>query len=194
MLGLNEKHTGVWNSEDITFSQSIESKTERVSAELARADERLKEMWPLKLLKHTIKKILLNFNDGSFAWGIEGSFWLETYNLNSPVSDFFKEIFYFGSHSTGCANTHKIWINLTQALWISCLFFSLFSSSPSFDVNNTIIVTKLACIGIFLFNMLFEARARYIFTFVPIFIFLSTSGIENFIAIVRNSFNKIKNR
>ena len=39
------------------------------------------------------------------------------------------------------------------------------------------IVLYLSLLGLFLFEMLFEARARYLYTYVPLFIMIGTMGI-----------------
>ena len=38
---------------------------------------------------------------------------------------------------------------------------------------------QLSVLGLMLYLQIFEAHARYLYTFVPIFVFLATEGIDN---------------
>ena len=41
------------------------------------------------------------------------------------------------------------------------------------------IFVQIICIGIILFNMIFEARARYLFAYIPYFVLLATLSFND---------------
>lgn len=43
------------------------------------------------------------------------------------------------------------------------------------------IFVQIICIGIILFNMIFEARARYLFAYVPYFVLLATLSFNDLV-------------
>ena len=118
------------------------------------------------------KKLLTNFNDGTFAWEGEGSFYYEVPERNNLISDTITS-FYRSDKK------YNSWfIQLEQSLWLFVLLGCIFmvKKSPSREES----VLELSLIGLFFFVMLFEARARYLFCFAPIFITCAMLGFYNF--------------
>jgi membrane protein YdbS with pleckstrin-like domain len=71
---------------------------------------------------------------------------------------------------------------ITQSLWLWVLIFSLgfiipvqYNNHSYFSIDNVI---YLSIIGFVLYVMIFEARARYLFVFAPIFIVCAFIGFE----------------
>ena len=63
-----------------------------------------------------------------------------------------------------------------QTLWFGCLAGLLLGFRLAGE-RKEIGVLKLSVIGIFLFETIFEARARYLFLYVPFILLLAMMGI-----------------
>ena len=64
-----------------------------------------------------------------------------------------------------------------QIAWIIISIGLVFSISK--EKNEYIDIGKLAIIGMVLFLLLFEGRARYLINHIPIFILVGTCGLKN---------------
>lgn len=175
MMGQNLESNGVYSEGDVAFSMSIKTKQERKEANKEKAKERIQIM--LKegtFLSHLQKKALVNFNDGTFAWGKEGGFIKTEYaGRNQFVSPFLKKVIYPSGEYRKLVSTFK------QIMWLTILFFCigvvLLVKSDS-SKKEEVVIMSLATIGVFLFVMIFEARARYLYTYVPFLVILASIG------------------
>ena len=139
------------------------------------------------LLRHTARKSLVIFNDGTFAWGVEGSFYAKIFaEKNSYMSPLLRDLFY----STGHA--HKKLATMEQALWLFTLLMSGLCFILKKDKFLTTIATSL--VGIIMFNFLFEARARYVMIYVPIFIFLAMISLRHITEVIAKKINVMKSK
>ena len=174
MMGLNTETNGVWNGGDVSFSASFQNPKVRRQQNLKMLKKRIKELTALELVKYERNKILINFDDGTFYFGGEGSFYILSYydgiKLNKFVTSF--------AYSTG---EYYIYISsIRQAIWLVVLILMLFSV---WRKNNTVVnVVQLSLVGLFLFEMLFEARSRYLFIYVPYFIILAVIGVDKILS------------
>lgn len=174
MMGLNSETNGVWYEPDVQLSQSIPAKEERRAAQIEVIKQRMNDYGIAGFLNHMWKKTLVIFNDGSFAWGVEGGFYAEVYDdKNSMAAPFLKSIFYSDNPN------HLKLLTAEQMLWITSLFFSPGIAVIRKNKVNSVIV--LSIIGIILFNYLFEARARYIMLYVPYVIIAASVSIDSII-------------
>ena len=178
MMGWNEKGGGIWYLDDLLFSKSFNSYDERNKANIQEFKSRIKNMKFKGIIKQLTRKTLTNYNDGTFAYGKEGDFYLEDYNdgniqLRKLFSNIYKE------------NGKYYWIfkQIMQILWITVLFFNIFSLSK----NKKIQVLQLSIIGLTLFELLFEARARYLFAYTPIYIIIACVGFDNIIKLLKKT-------
>lgn len=179
MMGMNQESWGVWNQEDFDFSLTIDGKEERYQKDLSRLKERIQEYGVSGVILQMQKKTLINFNDGSFAWGNEGNFYATPNSNDSKISNFLKSIFYQNEQGT----RYKYLFGIQHFIWLFVLILSLFCCfkiAGSLEVKYVIL---LALIGIVVFVTLFEARGRYIFNYVPIFVLAAICGMENVINI-----------
>lgn len=121
---------------------------------------------------------MTNYYNGTFAWAAEGTFFSEIFNQkNTPICDFLRSLYYTRDYAS-IGKYYILWSNFEQMLWITILFFNVFSySAPK---NNAIRVIMLSLLGLTIFELIFEARARYLFIFSPLFIVLALYGF-NFI-------------
>ena len=178
MMGWNEEGGGIWYLDDLLFSKSFNSYDERNKANIQEFKSRIKNMKFKGIIKHVIRKTLTNYNDGTFAYGKEGNFYLEDYNtgniqLRKILSNIYKE------------NGKQYWIfkQIMQILWITVLFFNIFS----FSKNKKIQVLQLSILGLTLFELLFEARARYLLAYAPIYIIIACVGFDNIIKLLKKT-------
>ncbi len=183
MMGLNDKYNGGYNQEDINYSASFNTKKERQKANLYIAKNRLKEFGFVGLVKHLTKKTLTNFGDGTFAWGAEGSFFYETYeDKNQFMSPLLKSVYYLNG------SNYYVWATIEQSCWIFVLIgiMGLLNDSKS---KSRLFTFMLSLLGLMIFELIFEPRARYLFTYVPVFIILSISGWNQVIIISKRELN-----
>ena len=114
-----------------------------------------------------------NFNDGTFAWGREGSFFFEIFENDSFIAMLTRNLYY----DTG--QYRYIFEGITQTLWIVILMLILGTVFYNTSENKEVVILLwITLIGVFLFESLFESRARYIYTYSPVFIVLSVIGLQ----------------
>lgn len=178
-MGLNESTNGDWNYDDVMFSQSFYTKEDRDAANLVVIKDRLKNFNIHTFAKHYSKKTLLNYNDGTFSWEKEDEFYLRILPKENILSKITRNIYY----SEG--KYYKYFSFFQQASWLVILllcFISVRNKKYDNDYgNNYKPIIYMTLIGLFIFLTLFEARARYLFTNVPIFIICAMYGLENII-------------
>ena len=170
MMGLNEETNGVWSGSDVSFSASFPNREFRIKNNLEECKKRLNNLKFSGTVKHLRNKILVNFNDGTFFFGEEGNFYVSYYwnefRMNRFVTDF--------AYSTG---KYYIYVSsIRHAVWLFILLLLLFCYSKK--NNREILVIQLSLIGLVLFEILFEARSRYLFIYVPYFIILAIFAIN----------------
>ncbi|MCR5793620.1 MAG: glycosyltransferase family 39 protein [Lachnospiraceae bacterium] len=175
MMGLNDETDGACLPADSYISLSPATKEERAKVNLAEAKRRFLAYGAVGFLKHTAKKTLLNFDDGTFAWEEEGNFYKITFkDKNRFLSPMLKSIYYEDGKYT------KRWRDFAQMCWIFCLtgivafFIHIWRKKENYDSIVFVMVLSLAMLTAF--ETLFEARARYLFTYAPVFICISMIG------------------
>lgn len=173
MMGLNTETNGEYSQADVDFSASFTTQKERAAANLSEVRERLKAFTPGSFFLFITKKLLAIYNDGSFAWNGEGYFFLECYE-----GGFLHKVLTHIYYPEG--RLYPYYLLFVQALWMGTLFLSLFSGNKtaSGTAPHIVSVLKLSLLGLFLFEMLFEARARYLFTYTPVFILMAILGLH----------------
>lgn len=174
-MGLNNSTDGGYSWNDVNRSKLSKNKKERRDENIASIKERLMEYGKLGLLKHQIKKILNNYNDGTFAWSWEGNFYFEIYKKENKIVNDIRSIYYEKG------NNYYIFKYFTQGVWLvilSIIPLNIFIKRKNMD--NNVRVIFLSLIGLFIFESIFEARARYLYTYVPIFIVSGMIGLNGF--------------
>lgn len=166
MMGLNEDSMGSYAIEDVDFSMQYKTAKERRAGNIQLVMKRLETN---DMARHLTNKLLLNFNDGNFYFGKEGYFYSYVSKDFLPSSGFLKNVFL----DTG--KYYPVLEQIRQTLYVAVLFLSLFSLK---DSRKEVLLIKLSLIGLFLFQMIFEARSRYLFIYIPFFIVLACIGIK----------------
>ncbi|MDO4813711.1 MAG: hypothetical protein Q3988_01325 [Gemella sp.] len=171
-MGLNNQTNGIYYYPDVKESISYETREERNYYNLLEIENRIEKFGITGLSNHVLKKILINYNDGTFAWGVEGEFYREILKEKSLISKFFRSIYYSNGEN------YKYFVIVSQANWLVVLAFTIFSISIS-SKEKEIYLIQLTLIALFLFLIIFEARSRYLFTNLPLFIILFVYSIKN---------------
>lgn len=157
MLGWNTESKGVFTIKDENFSGKYEKLKDREKANIEELKKRITEMGIGGVINQIARKILTNYNDGTFSGVATFVYIRDEYNiqgLDNNLSEFLKNVYY----ERGKYN--QIYTQIMQCLWISILIFNMFSYNDSKSRKIAIII--LALIGLFLFETIFEARSRYI--------------------------------
>ncbi len=189
MMGANQKNNGIFLPEDVYFSNSFATSEQRKEANMDVFVERVTSM-KSGLLTHLTKKMLTTFNDGTFAWGIEGNFFaVVPENINNKMAPFLKSIYCFGNRVAYFATfQHVVWLFI-----LLCSLLTVFSKKANYD-QNKLSLLWIVLLGFVLYEMLFEVRARYVYIFVPLLCTLVPIGVRNVGMLVCDFLPRIKKK
>ena len=170
MMGANAEGGGIFSDDDVAYSLSFATKSERTQANLKRWVERVADLGPAGLAKLGLEKTMTNFADGTFAWKVEGGFIAAEHGDNDFVKD------WYGIDSSpewSGAETLFRWVS--QAAWMLILLgVSLGLVRSSLSDGEFVAYLSLLMLAVFL--LLFEARTRYLLLYAPYFVMLGTAG------------------
>ena len=174
MMGLNPETMGVYSEEDVLASKECETVEERTRMNLEVSGQRLKAYGPVGYLRFLSKKMLTNYNDGTFAWSMEGNFYMKLRDPKSGIAQFLRNIYYVDG-------SYYKWFQLVvQGFWLAvlagCFAAGCFRVKNDTYNKDYVIVLMLSIVGLTVFELLFEARARYLFTYVPVYIITACLG------------------
>ena len=166
-MGQNNEYYGLFNEQDVFDSDKYGRKYD-----INKALDRIKERSIKDHFNFLEVKTLLNYNDGTFAWGYEGEkFYYKILSDNSKLSMTLRNYFYKDW------KYNYIFKVLVQTIWILVLSLSFILGVKDKDNKHAIIY--LSIIGITLFLLIFEARARYLYCYAPIFVLASILGLDS---------------
>lgn len=178
-MGTNAEFGGVYNQRDVNMTASYPTVAMKNQRDFQEGMARLKEMFPKKLLVFTLQKGLTNFNDGTFAWGHEGTFYVTYYDKPGEVAHFVRSLVYHDGENYG------LFVVITQAVWIFVLMLCLLNFIPQrgveqySDYKESAVITSM--FAIFMFVMVFEARARYLYLFSAVIYMVAMLGLNRLI-------------
>lgn len=147
--------------------------SERDAANMDVAIKRIKEMGVVGTGKHLVSKTLTNYYDGTFFWGGEGGFFSQMREEKDLLLNSFLRGLY---HIGGSGKYYLLWANFEQMVWLTILLFNVFSGLGRKNENKNVIM--LGIIGLTLFELIFEARSRYLYTYTPLYIVLAVYGFD----------------
>ncbi len=184
MMGLNDSTDGVYSDSDYVFSYAYNTNAERDAADMELAIQRLKEYGAIGLFRHLADKHVENYGDGTFGWLVEGGF----FNNWSPRTEYgLGKLIRFTISGSGAKL--QAFKNTFQMLWLTIMFLIIFIPfSNNFRVTpdtDTLLALSLAVIGLTIFELLFEARARYLFCYAPFYVMLASVGYCNLCHMIR---------
>ena len=200
MMGLNPETDGVYSNDDTNYTNELpRTESGRKNMEVAR--ERLDEYGTAGFIRHLFRKTMINFGDGTFAWGIDGNFFAGTDFGDMPyVSPNALTPHILAWIQVG-AEHNALFSLIEQGMWLTILALSLLAALPAGIVIRMIHSKKnaventseqdtsyggsgwfrdvvlLSLLGIFVFELIFEAKARYLFIYVPFWIIAAVFGI-----------------
>lgn len=108
--------------------------------------------------------------DGSFSWKWEGNFFGEYRGLHNELAEKLQSFYY--------AEDNKMIYNVLQSMWITLQILVCFFAIMLERKKKKELFIALALIGINLFLMIFEVRARYLFLYVPYYIVAAMLGVS----------------
>ena len=95
MMGNNEEGGGLYVGDDVAYSRSFATPQERKKANIQRTFERMKDMGIAGYLRFLAKKMLTVYNDGTYAWGGEGNFFMVVFpQPDNHIAVFLRNIYY----------------------------------------------------------------------------------------------------
>lgn len=180
MMGLNPTTMGIYSLDDVTYSVSQPDQGTRTRANLEEAGRRLIAYGPTGVAELMARKLMTNFNDGTFAWGMEGGFFENADpNVDGMLTRLIRSFYYPGG-----AN-YELWRTAAQGMWVGVLALGLIGVACELvqarrggGVSDAVVVLAGALVMLILFELIFEARARYLFSSVPLFCVLAVLGLR----------------
>lgn len=191
MMGMNQNSMGDYNDEDVQFSRSFETKSARSAANLKETVRRVREMGVGGFSELMCEKMLVTYYDGTFFWGKEGWFYKTVFpERNRHLSPFLRNLYY---NRLIHGEYYPWWCSFATAVWLGVLvlaFFSLFGKW-----NRMLKITALSIILLTVYELFFEARARYLYAYIPMYILMAVQGAETLSAkwVIWRSKHKEKN-
>ena len=179
MMGMNYSEgpegNGVFNPDDYYYSASFDTVQERTDANIKMIQQRISEMKGKGLVHLMHRKVLTNYNDGTFCWGGEGQFFVEKKSTAaSQFAEFLRNIYYRNGWN---GKYSDVFVNVETGLWLAILVFG-FLNIFNAQKNQQISIIMLSLVGLTIFEMIFEARARYLYIYAPFYVILATEGIS----------------
>lgn len=179
-MGLNEETTGGYYTDDVAmFGEFQTSREDRIHAELERAGARLKDRGFFGTIYFWLRKMVMTFNDGVFGWRTE--VWIhehypDSMASNTALTQRLRSIFWNNefSYDVGGYNT------LCQLAWIFSILGIPGICLCKEKKREEYGVFVICFLGVFFYQMLFEARARYLFVFLPLLLPMAVCGIQQY--------------
>lgn len=180
-MGMTEygRFHGAYSYDDAAFTFSFDTTEEMDKANRARIQEKLEERGALGYLKFLTTKARWVMAEGTFSWGFDGDFSLEYTRPQSLFTDlFFRNERY-----------HQAYLHMAQAIWI--VIFTLMTSLVWTDrmkvANRYTTIMQCGIFGLLLYLLLFEARARYLINYLPLFVLLAGHGYTGLARMIRRA-------
>ena len=177
MMGLNEASNGGFYAEDEKITLSASTRKARRAVQLEQIAGRVKAYGFAGLMEHLTKKTMTNYADGTFAWAIEGQFIArQIEDKDEVISPLLKRMVYpdeQGNVSGIATYAQCIWL----ALLLGALLGGMAVLTGRAEGALVFLTMMLAIIGLTTFELLFEARARYLFIYAPVYVMLGVNGL-----------------
>ena len=170
--GKNQTLYGAYNGQDVINTNSIKGYKEKQEYNLSIIKERLKNFGIIGYIKFLYNKANWILSDGTFYFGYEGTWIVDGYQNQNKIAKIVQKFITVDSKAYKC-----ITANIMQMSWLIILLGLVLSYSK--EKNEYLEIGKLAIIGIILFILLFEGRARYLINYIPVFIFIGVYGLKN---------------
>lgn len=186
MMGLNDETDGVYSDDDTLYTDSFDTPAKKREADLALAKERIRAFGFSGLMGHAKNKTLVNYNDGLFAWGVDGHFFAgrELEDIGEVPETGATAFVWSFTKPEG--SNHGKYSAFQQMIWIAVLILDLvggvmlcrklFVRKKKTELQE-IYAVLLTLTFLFVFELLFEAKARYLFIYTPYYLFAAVYGL-----------------
>ena len=190
--GLNEATTGACSGDGLAIARAYAGypRSVRESVELQYAKDRIAERGLVGTLDFWLRKQVMTFNDGTFSWFQEGYFHAWDYEeiTSGRLKEPLRNIYWIDGAD------YPKFVTWSQGVWIFVLLGVLFEAvsvlaasvrfakgqNPLSEALCMRTVITVAFIGVFLFAMLFEGRARYLLNNIPLLLTMAILGFGEF--------------
>ena len=110
-------------------------------------------------------------------------------DVNRTMAPFLQSLFYIDG------SRYEVLKNSEQLVWIFTLLFTTLAGffRGNEESRDTIDTVKLSIVGLTMFQILFEVRARYLFLYVPFFCMLAAVGFSRFEAFLNEKWTGLHN-
>jgi len=179
-IGSNKVSSGLYNKNDFMRSIRYKNRKERTKNNFNNYIDRVKDYGVDGYFSFLSKKILVNFNDGTFAWGTMGLFYYKVPKNPTIFSSGLRNIYYNSGSFYKQSSTlqHMLWIFILFLITVHSIFsFYYLFKKKKIDYNELIIILTLVFIVVF--QLLFEGRARYLYVNLPLFISMMLYGLKD---------------
>lgn len=189
--GKNNILYGAYNGNDTSNTVKIQGKKAKTEYNLSVVKQRLQNFGALGYLYFLYQKANWILCDGTFFYGGEGTFFITDSFNTSPIGKILQN--YTNIEKEEYQN---VTANIMQTTWILLLVGLLFSykKQEKLEIKKNLQIAQMAIIGIILFNLLFEGRARYLINHLPFFILVGTYGLKNSYQWLYEKINKLNER
>ena len=202
MMGLNPESRGIYSQDDVNFSYSFDNPADRTKGDLEVAKNRVIAYGPVGLAHLYLDKLMIDYNDGTFAWGQEGTFWSDAVYGDDVLAPLTQSLYYDSGSRYLLFKTHEqtVWIGLL-ALCIAAALLVLRgpgvasrcmqeAEESAQHVRDMQLFVKslvaLTLVELSTFELIFEARARYFYAFVALFVLFGALGLSDICSMLRD--------
>ena len=133
-----------------------------------------------------VHKAAKNYLDGTYSWRNAESFYEEIYPSRGRISDMLRSCYY------GFGELFPYHALIRQFLWIGVLAMIPFAALTKRRLEAKEKVLMLSVLGLMLYLQIFEAQARYVFVFVPLFLILEFIGSINLRKLIKQDYLQTK--
>lgn len=171
--GPNGDFYGAYNEADRTSTLAVTDPQERFDAALQAYLDRVEARGPGGYAGFLNAKLRWITGDGSFfSWG-EGRMGADAFIADDPLSRSIQD--FYGPGRPGFSVLLSLW----QGTWFLLLALcaaGLFLRGPPLDSRGTV-TARIALLGLFVFLMFSEGRARFLYLYLPFFIVLAALSL-----------------
>lgn len=171
-MGQNNETLGSYSQQDVDDTINLGTRQD-----ITKFKERVLGRTPIETLDFYSKKTLLNFNDGSFCWGLDGTFFYKKVKAPNSFAKFLRQIYY------NDGKYFDTFIQIQNILWLIVLFFAPFIIKKKNTKQELVIM--LSIIGLVLFLTIFEPRTRYMYCYSEIYVIAAMLGLYNLSELIR---------
>lgn len=165
---------GAYNESDYQSTLAVQGTDEKLRHGVGVYLDRVVEMGPAGYLSFLSNKLAWIMGDGTFfSWG-EGRMNGETFVSQDPADRAIQDLF-------GNTRPHFHWmLSLWQGTWFAMLALvavPLVLRSPRL-LRPELTAMRIALLGLLVFLLFFEARARFLYLYAPYFILLASLSFQ----------------